>query len=113
MPGTSCSLLSFHMTSSAVLTASPACPFASCPQHFICLQVLYQVEIGHADDLLADLHEYLLSIGKNASVSDDICALVCSMVQSDVECRATAQQALQSLQVLAPSNKARGRGIAI
>ena len=79
---------------------------------FICLQVRYQVATGRADNLLANLDNYLLGVCQDASVSADVSALVRGMVQPVVKFRATAQQALQSLQVLAPSNKAGGKGIA-
>ena len=87
--------------------------YASCSQQSVCLQALDQVATGHTDVLLADLYNYLCGIGKDVLVAADVSALVGSMVHSDVEYRATAQQALQSLQLLAPSNKAEGKGTAV
>lgn len=62
--------------------------------------------MGHAEDLLAYLHNYLLGVGKDTA---NVSALVRAMVHFDVEYRATAQQALRALQVLVPSNKAGGK----
>lgn len=72
------------------------------------LQVFSQPTNGHAAGLGVDvhLHTYLLSIGKDASVAAGLSALVGSMVHADVERRVFAQQALQSLQLLALNSKA-------